>query len=178
MPALAGNEPERRIIIGRISGVQGLRGWLKLFSHTEPRENVFLYQPWLLGNSGKACGAAWTEIEFADYGTSGKSLTVKLPGIEDREAALALVGKMLAVCREQLPEPASGEYYWADLIGMEVIAPTGARLGRVVDIRATGANDVLIVQGETRRSVPFVMGEVVRDVDQAGAVITVDWKWD
>ena len=158
--------------------MHGVHGWLKLFSYTDPRENIFSYQPWLLGDDGKAGGAAWSEIEFADYGSSGKTLLVKLPGVEDREAAQVLVGSTLALYRAQLPEPEHGEYYWTDLMGMEVVALGGERLGRVVNIRATGANDVLIVQGERRRTIPFVMEEVVREVDQAGAVITVDWEWN
>lgn len=176
--ASGGNEPERRIIIGRIAGVHGIHGWLKLFSYTDPRENIFSYQPWLLGKHARDDGAGWRAVKFTDHGASGKTLVVKLPGIEDRETAFALVGSMLAVARERLPEPEPGEYYWADLMGMEVVATAGERLGRVVDIRATGANDVLIVQGEQRRSIPFVMGEVVKQVDKDGAVITVDWQWD
>lgn len=177
MPA-PGNGPDKRIIIGRISGIHGICGWLKVFSCTDPRENVFLYQPWLLGEGGKGSGTKWTEIEFADCGTSGKTLVARLPGIEDREAALELVGRSLAVYREHLPEPETGQYYWTDLMRMEVVTLAGERLGKVVDIHATGANDVLIVQGGRRRSVPFVMDEVIRRVDQDAAVITVDWEWD
>ena len=178
MPALAGNNPDKRIIIGRISGVHGIRGWLKVFSYTEPRENIFLYQPWLLGEGNRQSGAQWSEIEFADCGTSGKTLVVKLPGIEDREAALEFVGRSLAVARGHLPEPESGQYYWTDLMHLEVVTLAGERLGKVVDIHATGANDVLIVQGDRRRAVPFVMDEVIREVDREAAVITVDWEWD
>ena len=178
MPAQAGNESDKRIIIGRMSGVHGTRGWLKVFSYTDPRENIFLYQPWLLGEGSKGNGTKWTEIEFADCGTSGKTLVVKLPGVEDREAALELVGRSLAVYRERLPEPEPGQYYWTDLMHMEVVTLTGEQLGRVVDIHETGANDVLIVEGGRRRSIPFVMDEVIRRVDQDAAVITVDWEWD
>ena len=175
---MAGSKPDKRIILGRVSGIHGIHGWLKVFSYTDPKENIFLYQPWLLGDGREQGGEKWTEIEFTDHGASGKTLVVKLPGIEDREAAFALVGSMLAVARERLPEPEPGEYYWADLMGMEVVATAGEYLGRVVAIRATGANDVLIVQGEQRRSIPFVMEEVVKQVDKDGAVITVDWEWD
>ena len=178
MPARAGDEPGRRIILGRISAIHGIRGWLKVFSYTDPRENIFLYQPWLLGEGGEESGAAWTEVAFADYGTSGKALVVKLPGIEDRETAHQFVGRSLAVYRERLPEPETGEYYWADLMGMEVVALTGERLGRVVDIYATGANDVLVVQGDRRRTIPFVMAEVIRRVNEDVSLITVDWEWD
>ena len=103
---------------------------------------------------------------------------VKLPGVEDRETADKMIGRPVAVQREHLPEPASGEYYWTDLLHMEVVALSGKRLGRVVDIRATGSNDVLVVEGETRCSIPFVMDEVIRQVDLEGAIISVDWEWD
>lgn len=178
MPAQAGSEPDKRIIIGRISGVHGIRGWLKVFSYTDPRENIFLYQPWLLAEGRKGSATKWTEIEFADCGSSGKTLMVRLPGIEDREAALEFVGRSLAVYREHLPEPETGQYYWTDLMHMEVVTLAGERLGKVADIHATGANDVLIVQGDRRRPIPFVMDEVIRRVDQDAAVITVDWEWD
>ena len=167
MPAHAGSEPGKRIIIGRISGVHGIRGWLKIFSYTDPRENIFLYQPWLLGNGRKQNDGKWTEIEFADRGTSGKTLVVKVPGIEDREAAFELVGRSLAVYRERLPELEAGQYYWTDLMHMEVVTLTGERLGKVVDI-----------QGDGRRTIPFVMEKVVRQVDRDTAVIMVDWEWD
>ena len=178
MPARAGNEPGKRVVIGRISGVHGIRGWLKVFSYTDPRENIFLYQPWLLEDGSKEGGGKWTEIECADSGTSGKTLVARLPGIEDREAALQFVGRSLAVSRERLPEPEPGQYYWTDLMRMEVVTLAGERLGKVVDIHATGANDVLVVQGDGRQAVPFVMEEVIRRVDRDAAVITVDWEWD
>ncbi len=178
MPAQAGNKPGRRIILGRISGIHGVRGWLKVFSYTDPRENIFLYQPWLLAQGGEEDGTAWTEIEFADCGTSGKTLMAKFPGIEDRESAYQFVGRSLAVYRDRLPAPEPGEYYWTDLMNMEVVALTGERLGRVADIHATGANDVLIVQGNRRLTIPFVMDEVIRQVDLEASLITVDWEWD
>lgn len=178
MPAQAGDRAGRRIILGRLSGIHGLRGWLKVFSCTDPRENIFLYQPWLLGEDRQDGGAAWHEIEFADYGTSGKTLVVKFPGIEDRETAFQFVGRSLAVYRERLPEPEAGEYYWADLLHMAVVTLRGERLGRVVDLQATGASDVLIVQGDRRRTIPFVMDKVIRRVDEGASLITVDWEWD
>ena len=98
--------------------------------------------------------------------------------MEDRDAAARFIGRPLAVLRNRLPEPASGEYYWADLMQMVVVTGTGKRLGRVVDVLETGANDVLVVEGDKRRSIPFVMGEVIRRVDLDDARITVEWEWD
>ncbi len=174
----AGNEQEKRVIIGRISGVHGVRGWLKVFSYTAPRDNIFLYQPWLLGEDDKGTDTAWTEVEYDECGSRGKTLVVKFPGVEDREVAGRFVGRPLAVQRNRLPEPASGEYYWADLMQMVVVTRTGKRLGRVVDMLETGANDVLVVEGDKRRSIPFVMGEVITQVDLDDALITVEWEWD
>ena len=174
----AGNEPGKRVVIGKISGVHGVHGWLKVFSYTEPRENIFSYHPWLLGEGRKNAGGTWTEVEFAEWGKTGKTLLVKFPGVEDRETADKLIGRPVALPRERLPEPAPGEYYWADLLHMEVVTLSGMRLGRVVDIRATGSNDVLVVEGGKRCSIPFVMDEVIRQVDLDGAIITVDWEWD
>ena len=174
----AGNGQGKRVVIGRISGVHGVRGWLKVFSYTEPRENIFLYRPWLLGEDNNAAGATWTEIEFDDCGSRGKTLVVKFPGVQDRETAGRYIGRPLAVPRNRLPEPAAGEFYWADLMRMEVVTRTGKRLGRVVDILETGANDVLVVEGDRRRSIPFVMGEVISRVDPDDAIITVEWEWD
>ena len=178
MPEPAGNEQGKRVIIGRISGVHGVRGWLKVFSYTEPRDNIFLYQPWLLGENDKNTGTTWNEIEFDEYGSRGKTLVVKFPGVENRETAGRFTGRPLAVLRDRLPAPASDEYYWTDLMHMEVVTVTGRRLGRVVDILETGANDVLVVEGDKRCPIPFVMGEVIRRVDLDGAVITVEWEWD
>ena len=158
--------------------MHGVRGWLKIFSCTDPRDNIFLYQPWLLEAGAEDRDGAWREIEFVDCRTSGKTLVVRLPGIDDKESALQLVGRSLATYRERLPEPEAGEYYWADLMHTEVVTLSGRRLGRVVDIYATGANDVLIVQGDGRRAIPFVMDEVVRRVDENASLITVDWEWD
>lgn len=178
MLAPAGSEPGKRVTVGRISGVHGVRGWLKVFSYTEPKENIFLYQPWLLGEGNDAAGVTWTEIEFVDTGNRGKTLVVKFPGVEDRETANRFIGRAVAVARNRLPEPGPGEYYWADLLRMEVVTLSGKRLGRVVDILETGANDVLVVEGDRRRSIPFVRNEVVRQVDLDGAVIKVEWEWD
>jgi 16S rRNA processing protein RimM len=174
----AGNEPGKRVIIGKISGVHGVRGWLKVFSYTDPRENIFLYQPWLLGEGKRNADATWTEVKFDEHGKIGKALVVKFPGVDDRETAVQLIDRPVAVQRERLPKPASGEYYWVDLLHMEVVSQTGRHLGRVADIRATGANDVLVVEGVKRCSIPFVMDEVIRQVDLDRAIITVDWEWD
>ena len=171
----------KRVIIGKITGGHGVTGWLKVFSYTEPRENIFLYQPWLLEKGGRENGeegGAWTEVEFADSGKKGKILVVKFAGVEDRDSAVAFIDCGIAVYRAQLPAPPAGEYYWTDLLQMEVVSVSGKQLGKIIDIRETGANDVLIVEGKTRCSIPFVKDEIIKQVDMDNGVIKVDWQWD
>ncbi|MBP1475085.1 ribosome maturation factor RimM [Frateuria sp. MAH-13] len=162
----------RRVLVGRIVGLYGVQGWLKIESWTEPRTQIFKYQPWLLE---KAPGEAM-EVGGINGRPQGKGLICQLPGVDDREAAAALVGLDIHVARELLPPPAKGEYYWVDLEGLEVVTTEGVSLGRVSHLFATGANDVVVVRDGTReRLVPFVQGTYVRSVDLSGGRMVVDW---
>jgi 16S rRNA processing protein RimM len=162
----------RRVLVGRIVGLYGVQGWLKIESWTEPRTQIFKYQPWLLE---KAPGEVM-EIAGITGRPQGKGLICQLPGVDDRDAAAALVGKDIHVARELLPPPAKDEYYWVDLEGLEVVTTEGVSLGRVSHLFATGANDVVVVRDGTReRLVPFVQGTYVRSVDLSGGRMVVDW---
>jgi 16S rRNA processing protein RimM len=162
----------RRVLVGRIVGLYGVQGWLKVESWTEPRTQIFKYQPWRLSS------APGQEKEIAGIKgqPQGKGLVAKLPGVDDRDAAAALVGQDIYVAREQLPPPGKDEYYWVDLEGLEVVTTEGVALGRVSHLFATGANDVVVVRdGERERLVPFVQGVYVRSVDLSGGRMVVDW---
>jgi len=98
-------------------------------------------------------------------------------GIADREQAAALGRMQIAVSRDDFPAPAAGEFYWADLIGLQVVNVAGVTLGNVARVFETGANDVLVVEGERERLLPFIE-PVVRKVDVAGGMIIVDWDAD
>jgi 16S rRNA processing protein RimM len=161
------------IPVGRISGVYGVKGWVKVFSYTEPRDNITRYQPWYLD-----CGAGWQSRQVAESRRHGKGVIARLDGCADRDHALALMNCEIGVRREQLPATAPGEYYWNDLIGLEVVNQQGERFGRVDNLLETGANDVLVVQGERERLIPFVVDKVVTDVDLEAGVIRVDWDKD
>jgi 16S rRNA processing protein RimM len=114
-------------------------------------------------------------VAIAEAHGHGKGLIARLAGCANRDAAAALVGRALAVRREQLPPTAPGEYYWADLIGLRVVTREGVSLGSVAYLFATGANDVLVVQGEQERLLPFIQGEVINAIDLDHGVIHVDW---
>src|SRR5690606_27621561 len=107
----------RRVLIGRIVGLYGVQGWLKIESWAEPRMRIFDYQPWLLS----AAPGGETQGSGAKGREQGKGMVAQLPGVDDREQAAAWIGSDIYVSRDQLPPPAEGEYYWVDLEGLEVI---------------------------------------------------------
>jgi len=107
-----------------------------------------------------------------------KGLSAKLQGVDDRDGAEALRGLQVAVPRSELPEAGEDEYYWSDLIGLSVVNQQGVVLGKVTELMETGANDVLVVEGEHgQRLIPFV-GQFVLNVNLAEASISVDWGLD
>jgi 16S rRNA processing protein RimM len=161
---------DRLVWLGEIAGVYGIKGWIKLHSYTEPRENLIDYRRWLLGTA-----ASYREVDVEDARASGKHLIAKLEGVDDRDAARALIGTGIAVYRDELPPCSAGEYYWTDLEGLDVVTAAGVSLGRVQRLLATGAHDVLVLDHDGQRLIPFVPGETVRQVDIAAGRIEVDW---
>jgi 16S rRNA processing protein RimM len=164
--------PGRRVLVGRIVGLYGVQGWLKIESWTEPRMRIFDYQPWQLDTAPDAV----SQIKGVKGRAQGKGLVAYLPEVDDRDKAALLVGKDIYVARELLPPPGKNEYYWVDLEGLEVVTTEGVELGRVSHLFATGANDVVVVKDATReRLVPFIQGSYVRSVDLSGGRMVVDW---
>jgi 16S rRNA processing protein RimM len=163
---------EKRIVpLGRISGVHGVKGWVKIHSLTEPREAIFEYQPWLLGETHD-------EVRVSEGKVHGNRLIARIEGVTDRETAEELVDRPIAIYREQLPEAEAGQFYWADLVGLEVRLEDGRELGTIERLLATGANDVLVVKGDRERLIPFVTGQYVKRVDLEAKVVVVDWDPD
>ena len=163
--------PNRFVTLGRISGVYGVRGWVKVHSYTEPRDNVVGFARWTLRTR-----AGESTVEVEDGRAQGSGVVAKLRGVDDREAARELIGADIAVERSALPACEPGEYYWTDLEGLEVVTPAGDRLGTVDYLVATGGHDVLVLAGQPPRLIPFVHGAVIRGVDLAAGVIVADWS--
>ena len=162
---------DRLLTVGKIVGLYGVDGWIKLESYTEPRLRIFSYRPWRLTLAGSEI-----EIASAQGHAQGKGMVAKLRGCDDRDAAAKLVGATIHVPRSALPKPGRGEYYWTDLEGLDVATVDGVALGKVSHLFATGANDVLVVQdGIRERLIPFVTGQFVKKVDLDGRRIEVDW---
>lgn len=167
-------ENARDVLLGYVSGVHGLKGWVKVFSYTDPREAILTYQPWRIAPPGEAGKAV--RIERGQ--PHGKTVIAALPGIDTPERARRLVGREIRVARELLPATGTGTWYWNDLLGLAVVNLEGTPLGRVEKMIETGANDVMVLGGERERLVPFVNGQVVRAVDLEHGVIRVDWHPD
>jgi 16S rRNA processing protein RimM len=164
---------ERLIQLGRVVGVFGVNGELKLESHTEPRSAIFSYQPWLLRSAGGE-----RELAGVRGRDTGRNIVARFPGVDGRDQAQAMIGAEIWVRRAQLPPPAAGEYYWVDLEGLAVETTDGVALGHVSHMLATGANDVMVVAGERQRLLPFIIGQYVHSIDFAAGTIVVDWDPD
>jgi 16S rRNA processing protein RimM len=158
--------------MGRMSAPFGIKGWIKLQPFTAAPENLQAYSHWWIGGAEQ-----WQEYRVEGMEVHSAAVVVKLAGCEDRDAAALFRGREVAVPRDALPETAANEYYWSDLVGLKVVNAENEDLGTVSEVFATGANDVLVVQGDRERLIPFTE-EVVKRVELSGNVIRVDWDRD
>jgi 16S rRNA processing protein RimM len=164
------------IVLGRIVGLFGVQGWVKVYSFARPREGILDYERWLIETD-----EGWLPRVLHEGRLQGKGIVARLEGCRDREQASALIGTKIAVSPDDLPALAQGEYYWAQLEGLAVVTADGRALGVVSHLFETGANDVMVVDTATpggrrtpSRLIPYVQG-VVRKVDLESGVILVDW---
>ena len=161
---------DKPIIVGKVSGVHGVRGWIKVFSWTQPRENIANYNPLLLEQKD-----GWKAIQVKAARSQGRTIVAHLEGIDDRDLAATLIGKKLAIQPSQLPALEEG-WYWSQLIGLTVVTEAGVTLGEVTSMQETAANDVLVLgEGDDALLVPFVTGPIVKKVDVEAGQILVDW---
>ncbi|NKI33791.1 16S rRNA processing protein RimM [Wenzhouxiangella sp. XN79A] len=160
------------IPVGRLSGAWGVGGAVKVFSYTDPPEQIFEYQPWRTdGSPGLLRVLGWRR--------QGPRLVAEIEQIPTREDAERLAGLNLSVPRSALPRPPDGRYYWRDLIGLEVENREGRPLGRVRELLDAGVHDVLVIDRPgpgVDHLVPFVRGRFVDSVDLKTGRIVVDWQ--
>ncbi len=157
-------------MIGQITGLFGVKGWVKVYSHTRPRAAILGYRQWLV-----RLQEGWREVPVCAGHSQGKGIVAQLEGYNDRDAAQALIGADIAVKFSHLPALKKNEYYWAQLEGLRVISRAQQELGIVSHLFETGANDVMVVQGEREHLIPFVR-DVILKVDLAAGTIEVDWE--
>ncbi len=158
------------IPVGRVGAPHGVRGWIRVDSSARPPESILEFREWWLGPAGSE-----RPYELASGRMQGERVVASLAGVDDRDAAAELRHAVISVPRQQLPPLAENEWYWADLIGLEVQTPDGVVLGSVIDLLETGANDVLVVRGERERLIPWVPDQFVVSVDRGQGVMTVHW---
>jgi len=167
---------EELVPVGKISGVFGVKGWMKIFSFTEPRHNILSYSPIYMSRKGE-----WIEVEVSGGRIQGKGIVMGLVNVTDPDQVLPLIGSELAIKKSQLKPTKKDEYYWSQLIGLTVINMNDETLGQVDSLLETGAHDVLLVkdtQRKTEQLIPFVMEEFIQLVDLDEGIIRVDWELD
>lgn len=163
--------PEAQLIpMGRLGAARGLKGWIRVKSFADPPEQIQNYRSWNLLVNGQC-----REMALRRLRKTPKGLECLLEGVDARGEAESLRGAEIRVSRADLPPPGENEWYWADLEGLEVRNLSGVDLGRVGGLMATGANDILIVEGERRRLIPFLPGNRVREVNVKERRLVVDW---
>lgn len=167
------NNDSDYIVVGKISGVFGVKGWVKVRSYTEPTRNILSYSPWYLRNK-----TGWQVVDVKESRQHGGIPIAQLGEIRDRDQALLLRGTEIAISHAQLPKLSADEYYWSELTGLAVRTVDNIDLGTVARVMATGSNDVLVVAGDRERLIPYIREQVIKTVDLVNHLIVVDWDPD
>ncbi len=162
------------IALGVINGAYGIKGWVKVYSSTDPIENILKYKTWRLKQKNQE-----VVVTLADGRKHGKGIVAKFEGYDDRNAAETLLKAEINVLAQELPDLPQDEYYWRDLVGLDVISVDGKSYGKIDHMLSTVANDVMVVKsGETERLIPFVQGVYVMKIDLDANLAQVDWPED
>ena len=163
---------DKKILVGKISNPHGIKGWVKVISFTDPIENILSYKQWIISDKE-------TEKTYylEDSRVQGNKIVIKLENVNDRNDADLLKNLQIQVNRSDLPDLDQNSYYWEDLVDFNVIDIKGNHVGKVDSLFRTGTNDVLVIIDETKERllVPFIMEEVIKYVDLAKELISIDW---
>jgi len=171
------NATQDELVLGRITSAFGVQGWVKVYSYTDPMENVLDYRKWTL----RLKDGTRREVVLEKGRRQGPGLVARLRGVSDREQALALANAEIVIPANSLPELEPGEYYWHQLEGLRVETVDGLQLGHVDHLFETGSNDVLVVRGDAdscdqrQRLIPYLPEQVIQQIDLEGRRLVVDW---
>ena len=168
------------VTLGKITAVYGIKGWVKVYSHTDPMTNILDYKHWILDHNGRQ-----QTIEVDQGRRQAKGLVAHIAGCDDRDIARQYCGAEIKVHASELPEAADDEIYWHELEGLNVITRSDAGedllLGRVSHLMETGANDVLVIRpcrgsiDKSERLVPWLVDQVIVEVNPEAGFIRIDW---
>lgn len=178
-PVKGVSSDQQYVVLGKLTSPYGVKGWLKVYSYTNPMDGILDYPEWRLRLDGKV-----STHRIRQGRRQGKGLVASLEGVTSRELAEQWAGAEILLSKEALPSLAEGEYYWYQLEGLRVVTRDNVDLGRVSYLFETGANDVLVVKGDAaaiddkERLLPYLPGQVVLEVDLDAVRMTVDWDPD
>ena len=165
------------LVIGIIGAPYGVKGWVKITSYTHDLDGVFAYTPWLLGQVQEG-----NKYVVDQWRTHNKGLVAKLIGVDNRDDADRIKNLEISIKAAMLPELDDSDVYWRELVGMQVVTDKGYNLGVIKELFETGANDVLLVKanlndafGQKERMVPYLLDQVIKQIDRQAKTVTVDW---
>ncbi len=189
MPNMSSSD-KKYIMLGKLNAHHGVKGWLKVFSYTDPKQNILSYSDVFLFKDRQVAEEShslpyWKKVKLVNGRLQGKGVVVHIDGYNNREAATELIGSSIGVLRDSLAKLDEGDFYWVDLIGLKVINQEGMALGNITDMLPTAANDVMIVKPSVINDglqeeylIPYIMGQYVFDVDLDAGIVQVDWDID
>ena len=188
----ASSQPDDAVELGRIQDAWGIKGWVRILPHSADTSALLASSEWFLQPPearfarGFSAFAGCVSVSVVEVKAHSEGLVARLEGVDDRNAAEALKGVRIYLPRSAFPATPEGEYYWVDLLGLDVVNREGVHLGVVRDLVATGPTSVLVLEyTETvdgaeqtaERMIPFVAA-YIDDVDKAQRRITADWQTD
>ncbi len=169
MASHSAQAPSDYVTLGRVGKSYGIKGWFKVISFTEPPAKLFDYLPWHLKHHQQ-----WQVVGLEAHRAHAGGFIAKLQGCETPEEARLYTNRDIGIPRDQLPHTQNDEHYWCDLIGLEVYTLEGILLGQVQEVLATGSNEVLRIQGERERMIPYI-DSVIQNVNLEQHRLIVDW---
>lgn len=167
------SEQDSIITLGKINGVFGVKGWVKVYSYTAHQDDILSYKSWYLKQGGE-----WKKAKLLTGQRQGKGIVASIEGVTDRDQALALYDTLVGTLREALPELPGDQFYWSDLAGLDVFTVDEQKLGKISHLFETGANDVMVVVGDRERWIPWLMNDVVKKVSLDEGIVQIDWDPD
>lgn len=180
------SSPEALILVGRITSVFGIKGWVNVYSYTEPAENILSFKTWLLNpvegdGQGKRkhtpLARDCVEVKLDDGQKNGKKVIAQIAECQSRDEALRFTRNDIFIHRDELPE-LDDEVYWIDLEGLRVVNLEGTELGKIKSMMSTGANDVMVVCDQNGKEIliPYVEDHFVVELKLEEGWIKVDWE--